>query len=474
MSLEILSRQNPWWSQAESLEADIHLKALAASPLKWTPHAARDLIIDQDAVHIIRGPRQVGKTTLLKILIRSALRESGFSPQQVLYLDCERAGLRTPQEIAQLIETFRHWAPPSRHKLLLIDEATYVADWERGVKIAVDASGLEETTMIVTGSHAPRLKEGLERLPGRRGRGASRDLSLLPMTFREYVEALSPSLASIIHAMDSWDLKSWDEASVLAASQLDPLRSLFAHYLETGGFPIPVGEYLSSQALTDYPYELHRTAFTSELLRLGRQESFFRELVSWLMVRFENPFEWSDISRETAIGKQDTARAYVEDGEAVYLWDLLYQPKDLGRSFRAPRRTKRLYFKDPLVYQAFRTWSLGYGDPRRVCGDFLTDPVRAAYLVESVCASHLTRYGRPLFFWSQKDEIDFVLFQPKGHRLLFEVKYQNRIQPEDAKTVEQHGGGFLITKDFFNLKSGGRTLAIPAAIFLMLLPSEAG
>src|SRR5437016_1783823 len=87
---EQFARQNRWWLSSALIEQDRHLARLRAATLRGSPELP--FRFDRDAIYTLRGPRQVGKSTVLKRQIR-ALLDSGWPATRILYLDVELAGL---------------------------------------------------------------------------------------------------------------------------------------------------------------------------------------------------------------------------------------------------------------------------------------------------------------------------------------------------------------------------------------------
>jgi hypothetical protein len=92
MSIEILGRQNPWWIETSAIDEDPHLDEYDHASLKWEPPHLLTMTLDQDVIYILLGPRQVGKTTLFKLLVRSLLFERHIHPRTILYMNCEALG----------------------------------------------------------------------------------------------------------------------------------------------------------------------------------------------------------------------------------------------------------------------------------------------------------------------------------------------------------------------------------------------
>ena len=107
---------------------------------------------------ILTGPRQVGKTTLLKQFL------SGKSGQNILYLNCDEPDIKvmlenvTSTQLRNLI---------GKNKLVLIDEAQKVNQIGLTLKLIVD--NIEGIQIIATGSSAFDLRNRLnEPLTGRK------------------------------------------------------------------------------------------------------------------------------------------------------------------------------------------------------------------------------------------------------------------------------------------------------------------
>ena len=72
---------NPWWESPERIESDRSIVEYQESKLQWQPKIREEFKLTQDVVYTLRGPRQVGKTTLIKMIARELLRD-GVAPRQ--------------------------------------------------------------------------------------------------------------------------------------------------------------------------------------------------------------------------------------------------------------------------------------------------------------------------------------------------------------------------------------------------------
>jgi predicted AAA+ superfamily ATPase len=80
MELRNLVAQNPWWSEVESIKSDYYIQQFEASPIIRQPRVQNEFDLTKDSVYILQGPRQVGKTTLLKRMIQELLVSKKLIP----------------------------------------------------------------------------------------------------------------------------------------------------------------------------------------------------------------------------------------------------------------------------------------------------------------------------------------------------------------------------------------------------------
>ena len=67
-------------------------------------------------------------------------------------------------------------------------------EWQRGIKALADEGRLKNTTVLLTGANSLDVREGTERLPGRRGKLAKLDYEQLPLTFTEFIQLKEPDI----------------------------------------------------------------------------------------------------------------------------------------------------------------------------------------------------------------------------------------------------------------------------------------
>ena len=80
------------------------------------PRLKKYIFLDKNVVYSIRGPRQVGKTTLIKIVIKELLEKN--SPLNIMYFACDL--LRDNLALNDLLNTYYSWIRPQNKERIFI------------------------------------------------------------------------------------------------------------------------------------------------------------------------------------------------------------------------------------------------------------------------------------------------------------------------------------------------------------------
>lgn len=460
--------QNPWWKNPEAIEADPYIVALKSHPFSWNPPVEEAIPLETGSIHTLRGPRQAGKTTTAKRLVRKLLRNGN---NRILHFSFDLH--KGSDIIVDVIRRSKELHPQSDGPwYLFLDEITSLADWAKGIKYLWDQGMVRNDLVLVTGSSAHGLKRGSEQLPGRRGEG--KDFLHLPLSFRDFcINASKIELpVETMRLEDIFKVSGHELVRELNLRIID-LQKSFHDYLHVGGFPGAVSSWLTSG---EYPRETARTLWSivaNDVAKSGRDQISALKLLEEVGISLGGFIKWSGAAKAMDVKKHDTAREYVHLlSEAfmlltVYFWDMS------GKGFQ-PQKRRKVYFMDPLVAHVASEMIHGARPPDL---DSLRENAVAIGLYRSGVEALAQASPIPgcMGYWRSREdrEIDFVLPpEAEGTRetaLAVESKGDNQTQISSArKAIRQvFGRGVIATKSTFVWNED--TPAIPTSVMLAAL-----
>lgn len=473
MELVRLREQNRWWDSLDALNTDLHLRAVADAPFPMIHPAEKTINLTQDRLYILRGPRQVGKTTILKKFIRKLITSEEADPRSIFYFAFDIAGLRDAAEVKDAVISYIKWArslPIKKGRLcILLDEVTYTPDWAVGIKAVHDLGLLEGCTVLATGSSAIDLRRGGERLPGRRGMFANQnDVDVIPMSFRSLFSCLYPEAS--IQTIDEFSPEDIFNKAQGASYYQDEIQNTFKKYLLAGGYPLSIIDLTTKGEITQGTYFTYQQAILGDIAKLGKNEAILRELIGGILTKNAEPITWQMVQQTTGIGSHNTVEDYIRTLEALFVLYLLHQVRYLGGTEISFRKRKKIYFMDPFQYYCLGGWSSGYSNYFDFAQKIITEPLRISRLLEGVVAGHLVRHFPKVAFWRNRGEIDFICMSNGKIRMFAELKYQPQITSDDKKSLKKVKGGLLLTKNRLDIDEINHIYMIPVHLFLVVLP----
>lgn len=164
---ENLCSANPWWDERAAPRIPEYRRAVF-------PRLSELLTQGPAPAVVLRGPRQVGKTVLLRQLIEQLL-ERGVEPRRILFVSFDELPtlemLREPVlqiarwfEAEKLCRTFNEMDRSGRPAYVLLDEVQNVNAWAEQLKNLVDS---HRVRVFLTGSSSLRIEAGRDSLAGR-------------------------------------------------------------------------------------------------------------------------------------------------------------------------------------------------------------------------------------------------------------------------------------------------------------------
>ena len=239
---------NPWWQE----------KPMRPLPpfRRWLfEPALQRLRTGLAPVTVLRGPRQVGKTTLQEQIIAHLLQQEGVAPQRIFRVQFDEIpSLRDVKDpilsLCRWFEnrilggTFNEWAHRGQPAFLFFDEVQNLAEWAPQTKALVDHHAVRA---LLTGSSALRIEHGRDSLAGRIS-----TLDLGTLLLREVASLRGwgnlPSLLPFNGLKLLQERSFWEQLREQGLRWREVRDQAFAAFSERGGYP-------TAQARTDRPWE---------------------------------------------------------------------------------------------------------------------------------------------------------------------------------------------------------------------------
>ena len=371
------------------------------------------LPIDSGKIVTLMGVRRSGKTYLLFDLIDKLIKK-GIPSKRIFYLNFEDERLKlNSRELDLIIQSYREIYPDNdlSECYFFFDEIQEVKGWE---KFIIRLYNTISKQIFLTGSNASFLSK--EIATALRGRTVT--FEVYPLSFKEYLNVLSPGLNP---------LHSSDRAKVV---------SFFDRFLHLGGFPEMVDrkDNLHEKILQEY---FNVMVFRDLIERYNISQAsilkyFCKRVVANSACEFSSNKIYNEIkSQGYKVGK-DAIYNYQNNVESIYLARFI--PKYSYSIVKSELSQKKSYVIDQ-----------GLG----VALDFKLNQDKGR-LLETVVCLELLKQGSSISYIQNGTECDFLVVEKdkvtKAIQVAFDVS--------DEKTKGRELKGLIETCKKFELKEG--------------------
>ncbi len=296
-----LYKQNPWWENKfneETFRRDKYLKEIFNN-------------IKSKEIIIITGLRRIGKTTILKQVIKELLIKD-VAPENILFVSLDSFNL-LEFNIHQIIEEYRkiHKKSASDFFYLFLDEVSSKENFEQELKSIYDNENIK---VICSSSIATLMRDKKAKLTGR-----IKTIEVMPLDFSEFLIF---------------------KRAKIGKSDKAKLESFFKDYLKMGGIPsyILTGD-------TSYIEELIESIIYKDIISYHNitSEKTIKELFVLLCKRVGKPMSYNKISEILKISV-DSVKRYIGYFEKAYLFYAVDRfAKSYNESVTSP---KKIYIGD--------------------------------------------------------------------------------------------------------------------------------
>lgn len=475
--VQVLADLNPWWKTGRLR------KAPPAYLRRGVPELLSRISRRKGLIEIIRGPRQVGKTTAIEQVIHFLLLEK-INPRDVLFVRFDQEVLRETR--GGLLAVIRWYQDMIRARpfergstsYIFLDEVHKLPRWDEDVKHLFDTFPVRVT---LTGSSSVLVtKGGRESLAGR-----------IVMTdfptfqFREILEAWMP-IASRLNPPrkfgDLFGLSSPEEFfSDIQGLQSQQRLSLHRHlekYYNRGGYPRLYNGEVQDDDWADYL----TTTILDRVLGVDIPDLFpvrNPQLLRWIYVEVAR-----STGQEIAQNRlAETAELFGFKTSQPLIGNYLHYLADalLTREFRryplAKNKSSRTPAKITLTDLGARN-ALFRGAPSL----WESDPQHVGPLIETLAQSVIRGPGIQVHFFRDHEnpknrnsttmEVDFVPEDQSGVVIPVEIKFRRQLHGKDFRGLKVFLSrfpspfGIMVTRDVFDWKAEDRIMCVPLLDFL--------
>lgn len=489
--LEQLKALNPWWengvSGIERYKDPVFKRELFHEVLARMQQQEADQIVS------VVGMRQVGKSTMMRQVIR-ALLESGKNPSHIFYIVFDDTFLQTRYAerdvfdavLSTYIEGVLHEQLDKAKEpvYFFFDEITKLPNFEKILKTLYDRK--YPIRYFITGSSAIELRKGgRESLLGR-----IREYVLTPFSFREYlayqlsktgeqeplcglIERLQGARAVCIeeNGLEKLFHATKEIYTQLAAGSKPKIQGYLRKFIIDSGFPRVWNEGESFLYRQKFLWEQHvgKVLYVDLVEAVDiRKPKELERMFAYLVDLNGKECTLPELRERLGIKSSLTLGRYIN-----YLRDLalVYRvDKTKSKRFAEKRRSGlvKFYLTDIALRHAFFKRDENVFDDANEIGGIAENLVCVA--LQNLLLLGPTMSDALAYYREKNREVDFIV--KMGARVLpVEVKYTNDVPGlpalDELCKAWKLGESMVITKDFEMTYQNGR-LSIPLWFFLLV------
>jgi len=369
-----------------------------------------DIPINTNKIVSLVGVRRSGKTYILYETINRLRKNT--NPQNIIYINFEDDRLFgiTLKDLDYLIEAYFELFPQKREEkvYIFLDEIQEVQNWEKFVRRIYDNLNAQ---IFITGSSSKLLSKEIASAL----RGRSITYEIFPLSFKEYLKFKNINI------------------NLYSSKSLSFIKNSFNNYLIQGGFPeiaIEKNEDIKKRILSDY---VDLIVYRDIIERYNiKNLSLIKFLIKYLFFNPATLVSFNKLYNELkSLGyklSKDTLFdyfSYLNDAFVVFATPIF--KSSIKEEAKNP---KKVYIVDNGFNYIFNTsFSQNFSK-----------------LYENLVFLHLRQKYQDIYYFKEKQEIDFFIPQDK---LLINVSYKI----EDNKTLQREIKSLKEGMDYFGIKN---------------------
>ncbi len=395
--------------------------------------------IDRNEAYAIKGPRQSGKTTILRQLMRN------LSGKKVIFLNFEDPDVLEPFE-ANPKEYLKSYITSQDRHYFLMDEYQYVKNCGKTLKLIYDT--FENAKFIVTGSSSLELRGDMAKfLVGR-----VFFFELFPFNFHEFLITKDPRLANIYREKNAQIREFLLKGTLPTIETADIFNREFTpllnEFLTFGGYPAvvtaPDGE--TKRIILKNIYDTYVSKDVIEFLKVS-DPSKYRCIVRTLAALTGKILNYNETSNACQSYYKETKKT-ISMLQETYITQLIHPFHK--NPITELKKNPKVYFYDI----GLRNHILNNFNPlekRTDTGQLIENQVLLA--LKNSFPDNTINYWRT----TNKAEVDFIL-HINNEIVPVEAKYQAFQKPKISRSFRSFiktykpQRALIATKDYWNIE----------------------
>jgi len=435
MDIRFLPHNSHLDSPSSFTSLDPNFRQLNKQKLIYISPIIDSLPKTEPGIYSITGGRQIGKTTLIKQWMNKLLID-GINHRKIRYLTGELienhnmliSSITNILSIDQTDETIF---------FLIIDEVTYIKDWDKGIKYLADAGILENVILLITGSDTLIIQESIKRFPGRRGLSDKVDFHLFPLSFYENIK-----LKKIFKDDELTQLM--DPKIEASSDMIEKLFAEFDNYLCHGGFLTAINDMAIHGKILNATCITYSDWIRGDFFKNNKKEHNLMEILSGIIHKYSSQITWNSLAKDMSIDHPKTISDYIELLSRMGILFVQSAIKE-DKLQAAPKKAKKIIFTDPFIFHAINAWLKPTNNfySENIL-PMIHDPVWSSKITEACAISHYQRIY-PTYYIKAAGEVDIAYVHRKTMWPV-EIKWTNQIQSYFLKQLKKYPNGKILTR----------------------------
>ncbi|MFH0860758.1 MAG: ATP-binding protein [Candidatus Altiarchaeota archaeon] len=390
MELGKLSEANPWWQNGKVP------KVLRGKERKDYALLLKSVSIKE--VIIITGVRRSGKSTLMYQMVDNLLKD-GVTPEQVLFVNLEDNKL-AKDSLDDIYTTYRGNLNPDKKAYVFLDEVHRRDGWESWVRKHYDLSS--NCKFIISGSCSYLLKREYSTLLT----GRNLTFEVFPLSFKEFLSFKKLEV-------DSAKLRKGIILDKTKHSIINALKEYFEH----GGFPDVFfkDKEFKTKVLAQYFEDI---LYKDIIDRHNLNSQKTKDLALYIITNFTGLVSLRNLRNSLGLSYES-----IKDYMSYYKEAFLFFTIDHFSYSLKEQKTNpsKIYCIDNGLRNAasFR---------------FSEDEGK---LAENLVYLQLRRADSDVYYWKEKDEVDFIVKNKDQTLTAINVSYTDKIDEREVKSLQE-------------------------------------